>query len=117
MKIKAQLNYLHIAPRKVRLVADLIRRKPARQAKAILEFSKKKSAKHLIKLLASALANAKHNFDKAENDLYISAITVDEGPVFKRYRAKWRGTAHMIRKKTSHVAVELDERKDKNIKT
>ena len=107
--MKAKLNYLHIAPRKVRKVADLIRNKPVKAAKVLLSFSKQKSARDLAKLLASVVANAKHNFNKEENNLYVSKITVNEGPVFKRFIPKWRGTADMIRKKTSHISVTLSE--------
>lgn len=113
--MKAELNYLHIAPRKVRLVADLIRNKSVGQARSILQFSKKKASQQIGKLLASAVANAKHSLDKKEDHLYVSKITVDEGPVFKRYRARARGVASQIRKKTSHVSVVLDERNDKKI--
>lgn len=111
MQIKAQLNYLRIAPRKVRLAADLIRGKAAPQAKALLDFSLKRGAEPLKKLLDSAVANAKSNFAiDNEEDLYVAKITVDEGPKLKRWRARARGRAMQIQKKTSHVNLVLDVR-------
>ena len=105
--MKATINYLHIAPRKVRRVVDLIRNKPVDQALALLRFSKEKSAQDLAKLLKSAAANARALGSKETAELVISKITVDQGPVFKRFRTKWRGMASPIRKKTSHVTVEF----------
>ena len=107
--MKATLRYLHSAPRKVRRVADLIRNKSVRQAMALLQFSKEKPAGDLEKLLKSAVANARADSGN-EAALYISKITVDQGPVFKRFRPKWRGMAAPIRKKTSHVTIALDRR-------
>ena len=105
--MKATINYLHIAPRKVRRVVDLIRNKPVDQALALLQFSKEKAAQDLAKLLKSAAANARMTGAKETAGLVISKITVDQGPVFKRFRTKWRGMASPIRKKTSHVTVEF----------
>ena len=118
MSISAKLKYLHIAPRKVRLVADLIRGKKIDEAQAILNFTTKKSAKPLLKLLKSALANAKHNFQETESNFYISKILVDEGPKFKRFMPRARGSASSIQKKTSHITILLDkiEKKSKEIK-
>jgi len=109
MEVKAKLNYLRIAPRKVRIVADLIRGKPVKEAKKILKFTVKRAAKPLLKLLNSAIANAKHNFNLDENNLYISKILVNEGPKLKRVFPRARGHADIIQKKTSHVTLVLDE--------
>ncbi|MCD6528358.1 50S ribosomal protein L22 [bacterium] len=109
MEVISKLRYLRIAPRKVRLVADLIRGKTADEAQTILNFTTKKAAKPLLKLLKSAIANAKHNFQMDEGNLYISKITVDEGPKYKRWRARARGQAAEIQKKTSHITLVLDE--------
>jgi large subunit ribosomal protein L22 len=109
MQILAKLNYLRIAPRKVRLVADLIRGKSVEEAKTILNFTIKKSTKDLSKLLKSAIANAKNNFQLEEKNLYISKILVNEGPKYKRWRARARGQAAEIQKKTSHITLILDE--------
>jgi len=111
--MKAYLSYLRIAPRKVRLVADLIRGRKVDEALKILDFTVKKPALPLKKLLLSALANAKHNFNKEEKNLYIKRITVDEGPKLKRWMPRGRGRAYEIQKKTSHVTIELGETEDK----
>lgn len=109
MKVQAKLNYLRIAPRKVRQVSDLIRRKPVQEAKTILNFTIKKANSPLLKLLNQAVANAKNNFQLEESNLYIDKITVDEGPKYKRWRARARGRAAEIQKKTSHITIILDE--------
>jgi len=117
MEVKAKLNYLRIAPRKVRLVADLIRGKNIIEAQRQLQFCPKRAAKPLLKLLMSAIANAKHNFGISEEDLkkyYIKKLTVDEGPKLKRWRPVARGIAHEIQKKTSHVTLIIDQKEDKN---
>ena len=108
MLIKASLNYLHISPRKVRLLADLIRRQKATQARDFLNFCVKRGALPVKKLLESAIANAKNNFELKEDDLFIKEIKVDEGPKMKRWRARSRGRAMPIQKKTSHVTIVLD---------
>ncbi len=109
MPVQAQLKYLRIAPRKVRLVTDLIRRKKAEEAQTILGFTTQKAAEPLKKLLNQAIANAKNNFQLDPANLFISKITVDEGPKYKRWRARARGQAYEIQKKTSHVKLVLDE--------
>ena len=121
MSVTAKLRYLRIAPRKVRLVADLIREKSVEEAQTILSFTTKKAAKVLLKLLKQAIANAKTNFQLEEKNLYISKILVDEGPKYKRWMPRARGQASPIQKKTSHVTIELTEiekkpRKIKKIK-
>ena len=109
MPVISKLKYLRIAPRKVRLVADLIRRKKAEQAQTILDFTTKGAAKPLAKLLKTAIADASHNFQLDASNLYISKITVDEGPKYKRWRARSRGMAAPIQKKTSHITLVLSE--------
>ncbi len=109
MAVTAKLRYLRITPRKVRLVADLIRGKSVEEAQTILSFANKKAAEPLLKLLKSAASNAKNNFQLKELNLYISKILVDEGPKYKRWRARARGRADEIQKKTSHIAIVLDE--------
>jgi large subunit ribosomal protein L22 len=109
MKIVATLRYLRMAPRKVRLVADLIRGKRIEEAQTTLNFTPKASSPLLLKLLNQAVANAKNNFQLDSSNLYISKITVDEGPKYKRWMARARGRADQIQKKTSHVTIILDE--------
>ena len=112
MSVTAKLNHLRIAPRKVRMVADLIRGKSVEDAEKILQFQIKRGAEPMLKLLKSAMANAKQGH-LAENKLYISKITVDEGPKLKRSMPRSRGRAYPIQKKTSHITIFLDE-KNKN---
>lgn len=109
MPIIAKLQYLRIAPRKVRLISDLIRGKKAEEARNILNFTIKKSAVPVNKLLKSALDNAKNNFQLDSSNLYISKITVDEGPKYKRWRARARGQSFEIQKKSSHITIVLEE--------
>jgi len=113
MEVKAKLRYLRIAPRKVRLVADLIRGKSTEEAQTILNFSIKRASLPLLKLLKSALANAKNNLGLEGTNFYITKITVDEGPKLKRWRARSRGQAYEIQKKTSHITLILKETKKK----
>ena len=115
MAVTAKLRYLHIAPRKVRLVADLIRGKSVERSQGILEFTNKEVSRVLLKLLKSALANAKNNFQLNEANLYISKILVDEGPKSKRWRPQSRGRANEILKRTSHITVILNEVKKQGV--
>ena len=110
MEVKAHLRYLRITPRKVRLVADLIRGKNVLEAKNILAFTKKKAALPLLKLLNSAISNAKHNFNLQEEKLFISKILVNEGPRLKRIFPRARGRADIRQKKMSHVTLVLKEK-------
>lgn len=107
MVVTAKLRRLRIAPRKVRLVADLIRGKTVEEAQTALRFTVKRAAAPLLKLLNSVAVSAKQkNLDPA--NLYIAKITVDEGPKFKRWQARARGQASEIQKKTSHITIVLD---------
>ncbi len=105
----AKLKYLRIAPRKVRLVASLIRGKTANKAEKLLSFTRKRAALPILKLLKQAIANAKNNFQVDENNLYISKIIVNEGIKLKRQFPRARGRADIIMKKTSHITLVLDE--------
>jgi large subunit ribosomal protein L22 len=123
MTVTAKLHHIRIPPRKVRLVANLIRGKKAEEAQTILNFTVKKAARPLLKLLKSAVANAKHNFQAPdESNLFIAKIIVDEGSKLKRWRARARGVAGRIQKKTSHVTLVLGEitpgtQREKKIRT
>lgn len=118
MPVTAKLKYLRIAPRKVRLIADLIRGKTVEEAQTILNFVRKRAVEPLLKLLKSAIASARHDFQLEEQNLYISKITVDEGPKYKRWMPRARGQASEIQKKTSHLTIVLEEieKKPKKIK-
>ncbi len=108
MEVKAKLRFARVAPQKARLVADLIRGKKSEEALNILTFTKKATAKTVIKLLKSALANA--NQKKVDVDhLYVKKITVDQGPTMKRFMPRALGRATTIRKRTSHINIVLDE--------
>ena len=108
MPVKAKLNYLRIAPRKVRLLADLIRGKSVDQAQSILNLTVKRGSLPLLKLLKSAVTSAQNQLGAQAQNLYISKITVDEGPKLKRFMPRARGSAYEIQKKTSHVTLVLD---------
>jgi len=105
--ISAKLQHLKITARKVRLVADLIRRKPVSEAEAILRFTAKKASAPILKLLQSAIANAKQNEKLNPSDLYISRIVVNDGPMQERVFPRSRGRADHITKRTSHITIEL----------
>lgn len=109
MEYRASLRYIRITPRKLRLVADLIRGKNVRQAQAILSVSPKRGAYFLGKLLKSALANAEQNPDVDLDQLRISQLRVESGPILKRWRAAPRGRAVPIKKRTSQVTIVLTE--------
>jgi len=98
-----------MAPRKVRAVAHLIKGKKASEAFSQLDYFVRRPARPLKKLLDSAIANAENNFNMIRDNLYIKAITVDEGVKLKRFRAKGFGRAAAIQKKTSHIRLILDE--------
>lgn len=116
MESIAKLRHLRIAPRKVRLVADLIRGEMALQSLVILKHTTKRACRPMAKLLQSAIVNAKNNFQLDENILYISKITVDEGPKLKRWRPRAMGRAYPIQKKTSHITICLKEKEEKELK-
>ena len=111
MEIRAHLRYLRIAPRKVRLVIDLVRGLPIDKAVDQLNVLPKQSSLPILKLLNSAVANAEHNFKLERHDLYIKTIIANEGPRLKRYRPRAFGRAAEIQKRMSHVTVILEDRK------
>lgn len=116
MKVKANLNYLRISPRKVRLVADLIRGMDVKDAETQLRFLTKKAAKPMLKLLKSAIANAEHNFGIDKDNLFVSEIQVNEGPRLKRWMPRAMGRADMILKRTSHIKLVLGTKKEVEVK-
>lgn len=107
----ASARQLHIAPRKMRLVTNLVKGMNALDALVQLQHANKKAAPMLIKLLQSAIANAKNNFSLDTDHLYIKSISADQGNVMKRYFPRARGSAFVIRRKLSHVNIILEERK------
>src|SRR3989344_1400172 len=109
MKIQtAQLNYLRIAPRKVRSVADMIKGLSVNEAEAQLLMQPRRSSEPLLKLLRSAISNSKQK-EMKKDKLFIKEIRVNQGPVFKRFMPRAQGRAAMIQKKTSHIVLILGE--------
>ena len=109
MSARAKLSNLRISPRKVRMVAELIRRRSVVEAENILRFTVKKAALPFLKLLNSAVANAKSGSQMDKDNLYIQKVLVDEGPKMKRWLPRARGKADEIQKKTSHITIVLNE--------
>lgn len=107
---RAQARFVRIAPRKVRIVVDLVRGKSVAEARSILRFVPKRASKVVDKLIKSATANATHNHEMDEGRLYVAQAYVNEGPRFKRIRPEMRGQAFPVLKRTSHVTVVLRER-------
>jgi large subunit ribosomal protein L22 len=107
---KAVARYVRIAPRKVRLVVDLIRGKNVGEAFAILRHTNKAASPVVEKVLKSAIANAEHNYEMDVNNLVVSKIYVDEGPTLKRFRPRAMGRASRINKRTSHITVVVSEK-------
>jgi ribosomal protein L22 len=105
--VRASAKYVRMAPRKARLVADQVRGMPVPEARTLLQFSTRGAATDIDKLLASATANAEANHELVGDDLRISEITVEEGPILKRWRARARGRATRVDKRTCHVKVAL----------
>jgi large subunit ribosomal protein L22 len=100
---------MHIAPRKVRLVVDMIRGRRVEQALGILEFTPKRAARLVAKTLKSAVANAESTQNVDVDALYVKRVYVDEGPTLKRFLPRAHGRATPVRKRTSHVTVVVDE--------
>jgi large subunit ribosomal protein L22 len=109
MEAKAIARNVRIAPRKVRLVVDLIRGKKVGEALAVLAHTPKAASPVVEKVVKSAMANAEHNLNLDSSNLKISKIYVDEGPTLKRYRPRAMGRASRINKRTSHITVILSE--------
>ncbi|WP_040225845.1 50S ribosomal protein L22 [Bhargavaea cecembensis] len=109
---KSIARTVRIAPRKVRLVVDLIRGKQVGEAVAILRLTPKAASPVVEKVLKSAVANAEHNYDMDINNLVVSEVFVDEGPTLKRFRPRAQGRASKINKRTSHITVVVSEKKE-----
>lgn len=117
-EVKAHARYIHMSPRKLRLVADLIRRARVDVALEQLRYSSKTAAQPVAKILNSAIANAVHNHNLNKEDLVVKEITVDGGPVMKRMFPRAQGQGFIIRKRMSHINIILESRpKAKSKKT
>ncbi len=115
--VRAHARNLRIAPRKMRLVTNMVKNMRVADALVQLQFTNKKAAGMVSKLLQSALANAENNFSLNRDGMFIKSITCDMGPVLQRAFPRARGSAFVIRRKMSHVNVELEEREAKVKKT
>lgn len=109
-EIKVKLTYLRCSPFKARLVADTIRGKNVEEALNILTFSRKRAAQHFQKLIKSGVSVASERGDIDVSNLYIKELVVDEGPTLKRIRPMARGRAGLIRKRTCHITLRLEEK-------
>ena len=110
MEVNATAKYISIAPRKLRIVMNLIRGKKVSEAFAILKFTPKVGSEVVEKVLRSAVANAEHNNDMNVDNLYVSTCFVDQGPTLKRIHPRSRGQAFKILKHSSHVTVCVSEK-------
>jgi len=110
METTATLKYARISPQKARLVADQIRGMRVEPALQTLQFSSKKGAAIMKKLLESAIANAEHNDGADIDELKVSTVFVDAGPTYKRLQARAKGRANRILKRTSHITVAVAEK-------
>lgn len=109
---KAISKYIRISPRKARLAADLIRGQGVAQASLQLIHCNLKAGRYLKKTLDSAVANAESQLDLRRENLFVSEVRVDEGPVFKRAKPKNKGGRHPIMKRTSHFTIVVSQGKE-----
>ena len=105
MKVRAQAKYVRQSPYKVRLVLDLVRGMPVDDARSTLDFTNRRAAPTIRKVLDSAVANAEPNFALDAEELLVSEAFADEGPTLKRWRPRARGRATRINKRTSHITI------------
>ena len=110
MEVNAKARYIRIAPRKARMIVDIVRGKRADDALNLLQFTQKRGAGVVSKLIKSAVSNAENQGDIDIDTLFIKRIFVDQGPTLKRYMPRAMGRATMIRKRTSHITVVLEEK-------
>ena len=104
----AKASHVRVTPMKARRVIDLIRDMPAQEALSVLKFAPQAASEPIAKVLASAIANAEHNFQLDPESLVISRAYVDEGPTLKRFRPRAQGRAYRINKRTSHITIEVE---------
>src|SRR5205085_6151504 len=104
----AKASHVRVTPMKARRVIDLIRDMPAQEALSVLKFAPQAASEPIAKVLASAIANAEHNFQLDPDSLVITRAYVDEGPTLKRSQPRAQGRAYRIRKRTSHITIEVE---------
>jgi large subunit ribosomal protein L22 len=106
-EVRAAAKWVRITPRKARLVVEHIRGRTVPEARTVLAFTERAAAREIEKLLKSAVANAEANHNLIGDDLVVKAAYVDEGPMIKRWRARARGRAVRVRKRTCHITLTL----------
>lgn len=111
-EVRAVAKFVRTAPRKLRLVADMIRGKKATEAVSLLEFTNKRAARTLNKVLKSAIANAENNHELDPAKLVVATTYVDQGPMFKRFIPRSRGRATPVLKYGSHITVVVRQRQE-----
>jgi large subunit ribosomal protein L22 len=109
MEVSAKLKFVRLSPQKARLVADQIRGLPVERAVELLTFSDKKAAGVIKKVLESAIANAEHNEGADIDELHVQNVLVDQGPTYKRFKARARGRVNHIMKRTSHITLTVSD--------
>ena len=112
MQAKAVAKTVRIAPRKARMVLDLIRGKEVGEAIAILKLTNKRTSPVVEKLIKSAVANAEHNYDMNTDELVVKEAYANEGPTLKRFRPRAQGRASAINKRTSHITIVVSDGKE-----
>ncbi len=110
MQVSATAKYIKVSPRKVRLVVDVIRGKSVSDAMATLQFLPQQAAKEVSKVVKSAAANAENNYNLSPEDLYVSAVSANEGPTQKRFRPRAHGRVSPVLKRSSHITVVVGEK-------
>lgn len=111
MEVKALLRFYRYSPKKMKIICDLIKGKPVEEAETILRFTNKRGSKAVLKLLESAIANAKNNFDIRDiENLYIKKINLGPGPSYKRGRPAPMGRFHLYKHRTLHLQLILDKK-------
>ena len=108
--VTARGRQVRVSPRKMRLVADVVRGKDVNEALATLRFMPQKSAEYIFKVLKSAQATAEHNYDLDPDALYVKMIFADDGPTFKRWQPRARGRVNQKLRRTSHLTVVVAEK-------
>lgn len=110
MQVRAKVTNIRVSPRKARLVVDAVRGKRVLDAIAIAKFLPQRTATDVEKLLRSVAANAENNFDLDPEELWIKEIFADEGPSYRRFKAKARGRVGRITRRNTHITVIAEER-------
>ncbi len=109
MEVSAKLKFVRLSPQKARLVADQIRGLPVERAVELLTFSNKKAAGVVKKVLESAIANAEHNEGADIDELHVQRVLIDQGPTYKRFKARARGRVNHIMKRMSHITLTVSD--------